>query len=186
MTRTKTTAKKTPAAKKITTKKVLAKKIAGLPVEDISQIDYPDTEGMELSDPIEGATEAEQIAADKKEIKARKMKMPKALNIWQGTIECDRLCYRKMEEFKNCQAWAWMAINTKTNTVTYANSYGPEFGQIKASYDPTHYTYPIKQKIIDKKLIEYQELESPADWPRFFTTYSEKPSATTKKNRKDK
>jgi hypothetical protein len=107
-----------------------------------------------------------KIAKAKKEVPATKL--------YQGApIPCNRLFVRKMDEFRNCEAWAWMAINDKEGTVTYGNSYGPDYGAFRASYQPEVYTFPIKEKVVAKKIDTMKELD-PDQWPSFFTTAGRK------------
>ena len=70
-----------------------------------------------------------------------------------------------MPQFKNCQATVYMAINDDAGTVTYINSYN---GSPRASFDPADYTYPIKKKVVTKKIEEMAELDV-IDWPTFIT-----------------
>jgi hypothetical protein len=116
------------------------------------------------------ARKSSKTTSRKTAIKA-KAKVTPANKLYQGApIPASRLFYRKMTEFKNIDAWAWMAISEQHGTVTYGNSYGPDFGQFRASYDPSVYTYPIKEKVVAKRMEIYRELDDVTEWPSFFTT----------------
>ncbi len=85
---------------------------------------------------------------------------------------------RRMPEFKNCIAFAWCIINSNRNTVTYANSYGQKVDETmpRASYSPDAYTYPIKERVIAKKMEEYEEVEDRAEWPKWIVPAKRKAS----------
>lgn len=105
-----------------------------------------------------------------------KIATPKADTSYKGApIAATKVYRRKMVEFKNCDAEAWMIVNDVTGTVTHANTYN---GILKASYNPDHYTYPINEKVIGKKLDNMIEVESPADYPTWIVL------AIAKKSRK--
>ena len=58
-----------------------------------------------------------------------------------------------------------MVINDHTNTVTHANTYN---GELKASYRPEVYTYPIKEKVVARKAETMIEVEVD-EWPTWTT-----------------
>jgi hypothetical protein len=120
---------------------------------------YPDTEGMELPEPIDGLDEAKQATWDQTFIERQKSKQ------YKGTpIPATKVYRREMPEFKNCHAECWMLVNEQAGTYTFANTYNY---QLKASYDAGHYTYQLTDKAqqkVAKKAEEMIEVEV-VEWP---------------------
>lgn len=81
-------------------------------------------------------------------------------------IPATKVYRRRMEEFKNCTAECWMLLDETRGTVCYANTYN---GRLKASYDPTHYTHPLKPKVVAKKEEAMEEVEDREEWPEWVT-----------------
>jgi hypothetical protein len=142
---------------------------------------YPDTKGEELSEVVPTLTEKQQARKDAREAKA-------LAKVYRGAaIPATRVLKRQMEEFKNCRAFAWMILNEQAGTVTYANSYGQEGdGMPRASYDPAVYTYPIKEKVIAKKLDQYTEVEDRDEWPTWISFAAAPVAVPAKRSRKAK
>ncbi len=92
-------------------------------------------------------------------------------------VQATRLYTKKLETFKNTEAHVLMAINDDAGTVTYLNTYCS--GLLPQSYDASHYTYPLVEKKVNKKIKEMIEIEV-TDWP----SYVVQAGATTKKSRK--
>jgi hypothetical protein len=124
---------------------------------------YPDTEGMELPEPIDGLNEAKQVARDQTFIERQMAKQ------YQGVpIPATKVYRREMPEFKNCHAECWMLVNEQAGTYTFANTYN---SQLKASYHAGHYTYQLtdkSQKKVAKKSEDMIEVEV-TEWPAWIT-----------------
>lgn len=146
---------------------------------------YLDTMGEELDEALEGTSPAKQLKLDKANLARIKGEQKAKARHYQGKVEATRVFRREMEEFKNCTAYAWMILREDIGTVCYANSYGAKGSDLtmpRSSWDPATYTYPIKEKVIAKKMNEYVELEEREEWPEWIV-----PAAVaTKKARKGK
>lgn len=206
---TKTAARKTPTITGRISRKGRGE-ILGLPIEDMDHIaqGYPDTEGEQLSDPIEDASQEQQLAADQAEIAGRKPKgaaevakprVSKQSPLFQGTIPCTRLFKQDLtEKFAAKQRWHqgtrvevanWMLLNEVAATVTYCNTY---HGSPRASFNPDTYTYPLTgwaQKQATKKMELFTEIEDREEWPTWTSSAVPMPKAEktpAKKARKGK
>lgn len=108
-------------------------------------------------------------AAGQEAFLLQKMAEKKAPNLYAGSpIPATKVFVRKMTEFKNCDAECWLLVNDKEGTYTFANTYN---SQLKASYNPIHYTYQLNeaaQKKIDKKTKNMTEVEAD-QWPQWIT-----------------
>jgi hypothetical protein len=96
-----------------------------------------------------------------------KVAAPKAPVAYSGKpIEATKVYRKQMDGFSSkkgngCKAEAWMLIHEGRNTVTHANTYNDV---LKASYNPDHYTYPQKEKVIAAKIDAMIEVD-PMEWP---------------------
>lgn len=103
--------------------------------------------------------------------KTTKTQATKTTHLYAGApIPATRL-FRKDLPFGNCDAVCFLALNEIAGTATYINAYGKKGSgevQPRSSFDPATYTYPIKLKVIDKKMNEMEEVE-PDSFPSFIT-----------------
>jgi hypothetical protein len=108
-------------------------------------------------------------------------KTPPINRYWTGSpVPATKLYRKQMEGFSakqhnKCNAIAWMLVNEVTQTTTYCNTYSEDC-QPKASWNPEHYTHPIKDKVLAKKLEIYEEVEDREAWPSFVTFASKRKS----------
>ena len=97
--------------------------------------------------------------------KPRITREPKTTLTYTGApMEALKVFSRSMPEFKNCEASCFLLVGEKT--YSFANVYN---GNLKASYDPKHYTYQLTEKAQKKlaKKIEAEGFEEQdvTEWP---------------------
>ena len=96
-------------------------------------------------------------------------------------IEATKVFRKEMEGFgarthNRCKAETWIILHEQRKTVTYANSYNDV---LKASFNPEHYTYPIKEKVVAAKMEAMQEVEV-TEWPEWITSAAPRRSCKNK------
>jgi hypothetical protein len=123
-------------------------------------------------------TKVKPTTKSQSETKVKAPRTPKVEHLFQGKVEATRVFKRKLDAYTNCIAYAWMLLNDHTGKVTYGNSFGQseDSQSPRSSWNPDTYTFSIKEKLIAKKMEEYQEVEDREEWPTF-VTFAVKPAA---------